>query len=63
VCPWNLKFPELTHVKDFYPQQKEIQLNEILEMNEAEFKEKFQNSPVKRAKLNGLKRNASFLKH
>ena len=63
VCPWNLKFPEQTHVKDFYPQQKEIQLNEILEMNEAEFKEKFQNSPVKRAKLKGLKRNASFLKH
>ena len=63
VCPWNLKFPEQTHVKDFYPQQKEIQPNEILEMNEAEFKEKFQNSPVKRAKLKGLKRNVSFLKH
>ncbi|HLG33021.1 MAG TPA: tRNA epoxyqueuosine(34) reductase QueG [Ignavibacteriaceae bacterium] len=63
VCPWNLKFTELTHVKVFYPLQKELQVDEVLMMNEEEFKEKFQISPVKRAKLKGLKRNASFLKH
>ena len=63
VCPWNLKFTELTHVKVFYPLQKELQVDKVLMMNEEEFKEKFQISPVKRAKLKGLKRNASFLKH
>jgi len=63
VCPWNLKFTELTHVKVFYPLQKELQVDEVLMMNEEEFKEKFQISPVKRAKLKGLKRNAAFLKH
>jgi len=31
-------------------------------MNEEEFKEKFQISPIKRAKLRGLQRNATFLK-
>jgi len=62
VCPWNLKFTELTHIKDFNPLQKEMQLDDLLELNEEEFKEKFQISPVKRAKLKGLKRNAKFLK-
>jgi epoxyqueuosine reductase len=62
VCPWNLKFTELTHIKDFHPQQKEISLEEVIEMTEEEFKKRFQTSPVKRAKLTGLKRNAEFLK-
>lgn len=62
VCPWNQKFPVETLIKDFHPQNKEINLEEVIEMNEEEFREKFKNSPVKRAKLNGLKRNASFLK-
>jgi epoxyqueuosine reductase len=62
VCPWNQKFPVETLVKDFLPQNKELNLNKILGMNEEEFKEKFKASPVKRAKLSGLKRNASFLK-
>jgi epoxyqueuosine reductase len=62
VCPWNQKFPVETLIKDFHPKNKELILDEIIEMNEEEFKEKFKNSPIKRAKLNGLKRNASFLK-
>lgn len=62
VCPWNKKFPVETLIKDFHPQNKELELNDVLKMNEEEFKVKFQNSPVKRTKLNGLKRNASFLK-
>jgi epoxyqueuosine reductase len=49
-------------IKDFQPQNKELNLDEVIEMNEEEFKEKFKNSPIKRAKLNGLKRNAFFLK-
>jgi epoxyqueuosine reductase len=62
VCPWNQKFPVETLVKDFHPQNKVLDLDEVLEMNEKKFKENFQNSPIKRAKLNGLKRNAAFLK-
>jgi epoxyqueuosine reductase len=62
VCPWNQKFPVETKIKDFHPQNKELKFNDILEMNEDEFKAKFQTSPIKRAKLSGLKRNAAFLK-
>jgi epoxyqueuosine reductase len=62
VCPWNQKFPVETLIKDFYPQNKELNLNEVLEIKEQEFKERFQTSPIKRAKISGLKRNAAFLK-
>lgn len=62
VCPWNQKFPVETLVKDFHPQNKELDLDGILNMNEKEFREKFQQSPIKRAKLSGLKRNAAYLK-
>jgi epoxyqueuosine reductase len=62
VCPWNQKFPVETLVKDFHPQNKELDLDEVLKMNENDFKEKFQHSPIKRAKLSGLKRNAAYLK-
>jgi len=62
VCPWNQKFPVETLIIDFHPQNKELTLNEVIEMNEEEFKEKFKISPVKRGKLTGMKRNALFLK-
>ena len=62
VCPWNQKFPVETMIKDFYPQNKELRLDEVIEMKEEEFKSKFNISPIKRAKLSGLKRNALFLK-
>jgi epoxyqueuosine reductase len=62
VCPWNQKFLVETLIKDFYPQNKELKLDEVLGLNEENFKEKFKISPIKRAKLSGLKRNASFLK-
>ena len=62
VCPWNQKFPVGTLLKDFHPQNKELDLDEVLEMNEDEFKVKFQTSPIKRAKLTGMKRNVTFLK-
>jgi epoxyqueuosine reductase len=62
VCPWNQKFPVETLIKEFRPQNKEFELDEVFEMNEEKFKEKFRTSPIKRAKLSGLKRNASFLK-
>jgi epoxyqueuosine reductase len=62
VCLWNQKFLVKTLIKDFYPQNKELKLDEVLGLNEENFKEKFKISPIKRAKLSGLKRNASFLK-
>ncbi len=62
VCPWNQKFPVETLIKDFHPQIKEIYLDEVIELTEEDFKERFKISPIKRAKLGGLKRNASYLK-
>jgi epoxyqueuosine reductase len=62
VCPWNQKFPVETMIKDFHPENKELNLTDILEMTEEKFKEKFKSSPIKRAKLSGLKRNAAYLK-
>jgi epoxyqueuosine reductase len=62
VCPWNQKFPVETLIKDFHPVNKEFNLTEVLRMNEEEFREKFRTSPIKRAKLTGVKRNATFLK-
>jgi epoxyqueuosine reductase len=62
VCPWNQKFPIETMIKDFHPQNKELNLAEVYEMAEIDFKERFRVSPIKRAKLKGLKRNALFLK-
>jgi epoxyqueuosine reductase len=62
VCPWNQKFSVETLLKDFHPQNKELNLDEVVELTEEEFKDRFKNSPIKRAKLNGLQRNANFLK-
>ncbi|MBT8380322.1 MAG: tRNA epoxyqueuosine(34) reductase QueG [Ignavibacteria bacterium] len=62
VCPWNQKFSIETLENEFLPQHKEIELDEILNLKEEEFRTRFIQSPVKRAKLAGLKRNAAFLK-
>jgi epoxyqueuosine reductase len=63
VCPWNVKFSEVTKSKEFYPVNgnNEIALDEVMNMSEEEFKNRFKRSPVKRTKLKGLKRNAEFL--
>ena len=61
VCPWNKKFSEPTSLKDFYPQTKEITLDEAMQMNNSDFKKRFSESPIKRTKLKGLQRNAKFL--
>jgi len=64
VCPWNIKFARQTNEIYFFPKygNKEILLNEVIPMNQEEFDKRFFDSPVKRAKLSGLKRNAEFLK-
>jgi epoxyqueuosine reductase len=61
VCPWNNKFSLPSNKEVFSSRNKELELENILEMDEISFKEKFETSPIKRTKLSGLKRNAEFL--
>ena len=63
VCPWNKKFSFVSQHEEFNPcGNKEFSINEILEMEPETFKSRFEISPIKRAKISGLKRNAEFLK-
>ena len=62
VCPWNEKFPKLTSEKGFYPRETVINFEEVGQMTNSEFKKRFNDSPISRARLKGLKRNAEFLK-
>jgi len=63
VCPWNQKFPAETSIQEFHLREKnkELELDEVIEMDENEFNLRFKDSAVKRTKLKGLKRNARFL--
>lgn len=62
VCPWNDKFPTVTREKEFYPRAKELDLNQFDEMTNSQFKRKFGDSPISRARVKGMRRNAGFLK-
>lgn len=63
VCPWNksLKIYQNEHV--FHPRAGETSLNvnKILNLSEEDFRIRFKNSPIKRAKLSGLQRSAESL--
>lgn len=68
VCPWNERFAPL--LPDDSPYMARTALGnkasrtlarELLVMNDAEFRESFTGSPMKRAKLRGLKRNAAVV--
>ncbi len=63
VCPWNIKFSQITGNREFYPIEKQtgLNLNNVKSMEKNEFDVRFGRSPVKRTKLKGLKRNAEFL--
>jgi epoxyqueuosine reductase len=61
VCPWNKKFSTTTPREEFFPINKELDLVEVLNLDETQFQNQFEVSPIRRAKLDGLKRNASFL--
>jgi epoxyqueuosine reductase len=63
VCPWNIKFSQETLLTEFYSTDGngELPLDKVMILTEKEFDISFANSPVKRAKLKGLKRNAAFL--
>jgi len=63
VCPWNKKFAAETEEPGFAPQEghQEPPLREWSAMSQAEFSARFQSSPVKRAKHEGLMRNIAVV--
>jgi len=68
VCPWNVRFArELTEYSPFEPRDVLAGKNarqlarEPLAMTQQEFSAAFKSSPMKRAKLRGLKRNAAVV--
>jgi epoxyqueuosine reductase len=67
VCPWNEKFALPLREAAFRPravlagQDARTLARELLEMSQEEFSKAFKGSPMKRAKLRGLKRNAAVV--
>jgi len=61
VCPWNRRAPVGT-ASEFTPRPALINppLTQIAAMSVEEFRETFRRSPVKRARFNGLRRNAAI---
>ena len=59
VCPWNRKAP-VTTANEFQPREGLVnpRLEWLSEMQPEEFRATFRGSPVRRAKLSGLRRNA-----
>ena len=58
VCPWNRKVPDVTDSL-LEPVTRDYSLVYLLSLTEGEFSQVFKQSPVKRTKLQGLKRNVS----
>jgi epoxyqueuosine reductase len=63
VCPWN-SFAKQHNEPSFNPSKKLINLSakEWEEMNDEFFNQHFKNSPIRRTKLKGMKRNVTFIK-
>jgi epoxyqueuosine reductase len=67
VCPYNIKFAQELKEQAFAPREviagKDARAlaREILAMSQEEFTTAFRRSPMKRAKLRGLKRNAAVV--
>ncbi|MFO7973446.1 MAG: tRNA epoxyqueuosine(34) reductase QueG [Candidatus Hydrogenedentota bacterium] len=63
VCPWNSKAPT-TNETDFYPRPNHanLSLEGLEEMTEEEFKDEFEGTPIMRAKLAGMQRNARIVR-
>jgi len=63
VCPWN-RFEKPTEETRFEPRAGNVSpdLDKILALSTEDYVEKFRRSAMKRAKLDGLKRNAKALK-
>lgn len=67
VCPWNVSFSQDLRESAFAPRaaisgkDARTLAREILAMDEEQFRSVFKDSPMKRAKLSGLKRNAAVV--
>ena len=63
ACPWNKNLNKNKVEEAFLPRfgETEISLDQILKMSKEDFSSRFKNSPVKRAKIEGLIRNAKAL--
>ena len=67
VCPWNVRFAQPNRVPEFAPREvlagKDARqlAHELLAMTQEEFSVAFKGSPMKRARLRGLKRNAAVV--
>ena len=59
VCPWNIKFQQITEEKTFFPRGdiQERKLKDWENITEQDFKDQFKDSAIKRTKYKGLKRN------
>lgn len=59
VCPWNRKAP-VTLERSFQPRVGSVnpKIDELLDLTEESFREKFRKSPIKRTKFLGLLRNS-----
>lgn len=59
VCPWNRRSP-VTNAPEFQPRDGLVNpaLEWLAELSEEEFRNTFRESPLKRAKRIGLRRNA-----
>ncbi len=64
VCPWN-RFARSTDEINFtpIPEILNFSTSDWEELTEESFKTIFKNSPLKRAKFEGIKRNLNFIKH
>ncbi len=63
VCPWNKKFSRQTRLDEFRKIENiELNIDEVLRMDNKQFKSRFKESPIYRAKLKGLQRNAEFIR-
>jgi epoxyqueuosine reductase len=67
VCPWNVRFSSELKAPEFRAREGIAGKNarqfarDILTMTQEEFSRAFKGSPMKRAKLRGLKRNAAVV--
>lgn len=67
VCPWNHRFARDLAEPAFEPraaiahQDARSLARSLLAMTDADFRDRFRGSPMKRAKLAGLKRNAAVV--
>ena len=64
VCPWNIKFSQLSNETSFHPRDnlQAKSLDEWSQLTEDEFRVLYKNSAIKRTKFSGLKRNIELVR-